>query len=306
MGNVLQFKQKPAREQDSAAKGFALLHRKITDVPFYKTDSEAVHMWLHVILMANYAPKTVMTQLGEISIGRGQFITGRTSLVTETGIKSDRVKYLLNKFVKLGMIHMESTKFFTKITVIKYDDYQLNLVPTECQQNANVKSGIARCSEEVVPAECQQSATTNEVLNISITNVIDCDSAGADTPSQQEVIQQTNPAKKKSSLSCEDVVSVYHDILPEAKGVRALTDRRRNMIRTFWAKASKITRQLDGQPFTLESWKSYLTYVATNCRWMLEDRQDNRSGKTWHKKGLDYFLNDEVYLQVREGGKDDR
>ena len=67
-----------------------------------------------------------------------------------------------------------------------------------------------------------------------------------------------------------------------------------------------MTRQLDGVPFTLESWRQYLTYIAENCRWMLEDRQDQRSGRVWHRKGLEYFLNDETYLLVREGAKDDR
>ncbi|EHS0091674.1 DNA replication protein, partial [Escherichia coli] len=33
----------------SSGKGYALLHRKIMDVPFYK-DAEAAHLWVHLIL----------------------------------------------------------------------------------------------------------------------------------------------------------------------------------------------------------------------------------------------------------------
>ncbi len=40
-------------------------------------------------------------------------------------------------------------------------------------------------------------------------------------------------------------------VLPEAQGIRVLTDKRRNLIRSFWQKANKITRQLDGHSFTL-------------------------------------------------------
>jgi hypothetical protein len=49
-------------------------------------------------------------------------------------------------------------------------------------------------------------------------------------------------------------------------GIRILTDKRRNQIRTFWQKAGKITRELDGHAFTLADWESYLSYISSNCR----------------------------------------
>jgi len=286
--------RRPQESPNIGGKGYALLHRKITELPFYRNDSEAVHLWIHIILSANYAPTVVPTEFGDMLLRRGEFITGRNKLELETGVDCNRIKYLLNKFEKMGMISRITTKKFTRLFVVKYDDYQPNFVPTECQQNAIANPETPRASVEVVPSECQQSTTANELNNNSITNVIE-------SPS---VIVKAE--KKKPSFSCEDVVSAYHEILPEAKGIRALSDKRRNLIRTFWTKASKITRQLDSEPFTLDSWKAYLKYISTNCRWMLEDRPDSRSGKTWQKKGLEYFLNDETYLQVREGDKDDR
>lgn len=139
----------------------------------------------------------------------------------------------------------------------------------------------------------------------STPNGIECASAHQDEQESPKanVSQQDS---KAPALSCEAVLAVYHEVLPEAKGVRLLSDKRRNQIRTFWKKASKMTRQLDGTPFTLDSWHQYLTYISENCRWMLEDRQDPRSGRVWHRKGLEYFLSDETYLLVREGAKDDR
>jgi len=286
--------RRPQESPNIGGKGYALLHRKITELPFYRNDSEAVHLWIHIILSANYAPTVVPTEFGDMLLRRGEFITGRNKLELETGVDCNRIKYLLNKFEKMGMISRITTKKFTRLFVVKYDDYQPNFVPTECQQNAIENPDTPMASAEVVPSECQQSTTANELNNNSITNVIE-------SPS---VIVKAE--KKKPSFSCEDVVSAYHEILPEAKGIRALSDKRRNLIRTFWTKASKITRQLDSEPFTLDSWKAYLKYISTNCRWMLEDRPDSRSGKTWQKKGLEYFLNDETYLQVREGDKDYR
>lgn len=278
---------------EAAGKGFALLHRKIKDLPFYK-DSEATHLWVHIILTANYEPTVVTTEFGDILLRRGEFITGRSKLELDTGISESRIKYLLNKFEKLGMISRESTKKFTRIFVVKYDDYQLKTVPTECQQSANANPGAPTARSNVVPTECQQSATENELNNNSLGKPNE--SASASEKSE----------KQKPAISCQDVIDAYHEILPEAKSVRALTEKRRSSIKTFWRKAGVVTRQLDGHGFTMEDWRKYLGYVRDNCRWMFEERQNQQRGTVWHKKGFDFLLNDNVYLKVREGDHDDR
>ncbi len=61
----------------SSGKGYALLHRKIMDVPFYK-DAEAAHLWVHLILKAKHTPEYVMTDAGEILVGRGSYLAVET------------------------------------------------------------------------------------------------------------------------------------------------------------------------------------------------------------------------------------
>ena len=275
MGNVSNLAE--AREarrlhqpRTQGGKGFALLHRKIMDVPFYK-DAEASHLWVHLILKAKHAPETVLTDLGEMLVSRGQLLSGRNALSFETGLKADRVQYLLRKFQKLGMVSWVSHGKFSVFTIVKYDDYQSNYVP----------------------ADYQQITTDKEVINNSLTNV------------RESASVTENQDKKKSSLSCEQVVEVYHRVLPEAQGIRVLTDKRRNLIRSFWKKAGAANRQLGGAGFTLADWEAYLNYIATNCRWMLENRPDNRTGRTWRRKSLEYFLNVDVYVKTREGACDD-
>lgn len=278
--------------RQNSGKGFALLHRKIMDVPFYK-DAEAAHLWVHLILKAKHAPEVVLTDLGEKVVGRGQLLSGRNSLAFETGLKSDRVQYLLRKFNKLGMVSWISHGKFSVFTIVKYDDYQSNFVPAGYQQITSAKSEAAMAVEELVPAGYQQITTDKEVNNISSTNVEESASASEKTE------------QKKPSLSCEQIVDVYHQVLPEAQSIRILTDKRRNLIRTFWQKAGKVTQQLDGHKFTLSDWESYLSYIANNCRWMLENRPDQRTGRTWRRKSLEYFLNVDVYAKTREGACDD-
>ncbi|HHM1061657.1 TPA: DNA replication protein, partial [Klebsiella pneumoniae] len=138
-----------------SGQGLVFLHRKVRELPFYKTDSEAVHLWIHLIMEVNSADGMVTTELGEYPVSRGQVITGRHTLSKDTGIAPDRVKYLLNKFAKMGMITTLANKKFTLLTVTKYDDYQQFFVPTECQQSANANPVTTLRTGEVVPTECQ-------------------------------------------------------------------------------------------------------------------------------------------------------
>ncbi|HGV6989716.1 TPA: DNA replication protein [Escherichia coli] len=278
----------------SSGKGYALLHRKIMDVPFYK-DAEAAHLWVHLILKAKHTPEYVMTDAGEILVGRGKLLGARNSLAFETGLKPDRVQYLLRKFKKLGMIDWVSHGKFSVFSVEKYDDYQSNFVPADYQQITTSKPAIPMPVSNTVPADYQQITTDKEYNNI-ISNTDVLESATADKKSD----------KKKPSVSCQDVVDAYHEILPEAPRIRALNDKRKNQIRTFWRKAGVITRQLDGHGFTMQDWRNYLSYVGENCRWMFEERPNHQRGTIWHKKGFDFLLNDNTYLKVREGEHDDR
>lgn len=278
----------------SSGKGYALLHRKIMDVPFYK-DAEAAHLWVHLILKTKHTPEYVMTDAGEILVGRGKLLGGRNSLAFETGLKPDRVQYLLRKFKKLGMIDWVSHGKFSVFSVEKYDDYQSNFVPADYQQITTSKPAIPMPVSNTVPADYQQITTDKEYNNI-ISNTDVLESTAADKKSD----------KKKPSVSCQDVVDAYHEILPEAPKIRALNDKRKNQIRTFWRKAGVITRQLDGHGFTMQDWRNYLSYVGENCRWMFEERPNHQRGTIWHKKGFDFLLNDNTYLKVREGEHDDR
>lgn len=300
MSNVLAFRQPDTARPEATGKGFALMHRKIMELPFYRTDSEAVHLWVHFILTANHAPAIVSTELGDVMVRRGEFMTGRNKLELATGITGNRIKYLIGKFEKLGMITKSTTKKFSLIYVTKYDEYQPNLVPTDYQQSAIANPLIPSSGSEVVPTDYQQSATNNEFKDLLISKDIKCATGG-------ENLETEKPTDAKQKISCEEVWQCLKDELPEARSWRVMDDDRRNLIRRFWAKANKIARQMDGgQPLTIQGFREYLQYIRENCRWMLEDRPDNRSGKTWRRMKFDSFLSEKLYRDVREGDKDDR
>lgn len=284
---------------EAAGKGFALMHRQFMDSKLYK-DSQAVHLWLHCIMKANYEAKEVNTDIGSMVVGRGQFITGRPTLVTETGISDNKVKSLLDTFARMGMITRESFgRNFTRITVTKYDDFQSNFNPTEIQEKSNGKPHDSRLGAGVNPTEIQRKSITKELNNNSLGKPNECATGDENTE-----LEKPTPVMQR--LSCDEVWQCLKDELPEARGWKTLTDDRRNLIRNFWGKANKIARSLDGKPLDIAGFRGYLKYISDNCRWMLEDRPDQKTGKTWRRMKFDSFLSPKLYVEVREGDKDDR
>ncbi|HGM4958892.1 TPA: hypothetical protein ACKPZ6_002432 [Serratia liquefaciens] len=86
------------------------------------------------------------------------------------------------------------------------------------------------------------------------------------------------------------VLEAFHTTLPELPVVLKMTDGRRKGLRKLW-------KDYD---LTTEKWGAYLRYIAKKCRWMLEDRPDSHTGKTWRKKDFDYLITEACYLSVKE------
>ncbi|MFP2377781.1 DNA replication protein [Enterobacter ludwigii] len=280
----------------SVGKGYALLHRKIMDVPFYK-DPEAAHLWVHLLLRANYEPKTVQTDIGDIFCDRGEFITGRNSLASETGLSADRVKSLLRKYTNLGMISTRSNNRFTILKVVKYDEYQTNYCPAGVQPVSSANPVIPIDAEEACPASVQPVSTDNKYLNNNL----------LPKGSKYVAVSDENLSGKAQRLSCEEVWQALKECVPDARGWNALTPKRRTLIQKFWREVKPIAKQLgDTEPFGMQAFRQYLEYIHVSCRWMFESRADQKTGKTWQKRNYEFILNSELYAQVREGERDDR
>lgn len=156
---------------EATGKGFALIHRQFMDSRLYK-DSQAVHLWIHLILKVNSAPALLNTDIGDIAVGRGQTLTSRPKLAQETGMSDDKIRALLRTFVGQGMIEsMSIQKKFSLITVLKYDEFQEKFCPTNVQGLSNAKPQPDRAEEDICPTNVQGLSINNK--HISNTNVLD-------------------------------------------------------------------------------------------------------------------------------------
>lgn len=258
-------------------KGFTLLHRKIQETEFYRKDSQAVHLWVHLIMSANYTDAAVKTEYGVIQLKRGQFITGRNTLAAETGIEPNRIQYLLKKFKKLGMIETASPGKFTVITISKYGEYQGEIVPEDSQNITRPKSGVARLPEVVVPEDSQKIPTANNINNKSLSN--DNDMSSDDDKSL---------VSKSKSIPYQAVLDAYNeavgDRLPNAEKLNA---KRRTDIKRLLGELKEPTVEAASNYFHAFMSAAGMFYFG-----------DNNRG--W-RASLDYLLRSDTLTKTREG-----
>lgn len=175
LNNVYRFpgrapEERPVKPEQSG-KGFALIHRQFMDSRLYR-DSQAVHLWLHLILKANHTDEEVNTDIGMMIVRRGQMITGRPTLVSETFIPDNKVKSLLRTFESKGMINIESKgRKFSLISIVKYDDFQSQNCPTDVQRMSNANTSENAPLIDVCPKNVQRlSINNNNILNTNVFN----------------------------------------------------------------------------------------------------------------------------------------
>ena len=87
--------------------GWISLHRKIQDSVIY-SDSQAVHLWIHLLLKANHQDKEFLFNGSVQTVKRGQLLTGRKALSSETGINESKIQRLLKTFEMCHMIEQQA------------------------------------------------------------------------------------------------------------------------------------------------------------------------------------------------------
>ncbi len=99
------------------------LYRKFIKNPIFK-DSPSVHLWVYLLLKANHKPNRFLFNKKEITVKRGQLISGRKQISKETGISEWKVRERLKALEGLGMTASKTTNKFRVITICNYNEYQ--------------------------------------------------------------------------------------------------------------------------------------------------------------------------------------
>lgn len=102
--------------------GFITLDKRIMEWEWYKhSNSNVLKLFIHLILKANF---TNGKFLGIHDVKRGQLITSHNSLSGETGMTRHQIRICIEHLVNTGEIIHEANNKFSKITIVKYNEYQ--------------------------------------------------------------------------------------------------------------------------------------------------------------------------------------
>jgi hypothetical protein len=104
-------------------QGYIKLFRKFSETSFYK-DAHAVQLAIHLLLKANHAEQKMIFDDEEITIKRGQTVTGRFTLSGETGMNPSMVYRKLQTLKKVCFLDIKANNRYSLITIIKYGQYQ--------------------------------------------------------------------------------------------------------------------------------------------------------------------------------------
>ena len=233
--------------------GFIILHRKIKETAIY-SDSQAVHLWIHLLLKANHKSNQFVQNGKLITVNRGQLVTGRKKLSAETGVSESKIQRLLKLFEDMQMIEQLANSRNRLITVVNYDSHQSG----EQQMNS------PRTTDE-------QPANTNNNDNNDNNALVTSTSDDYEKPEIEKI-----PYQK--------IIDIYHEQCPELTRVMKLTETRKKQIKARW-------NDSDYDCKTSRFWTQFFTVV--NQSDFLNGRVDGRGWKAdfeWLTK-LTNFVN---------------
>ena len=129
-------------------------------------------------------------------------------------------------------------------------------------------------------------------------NVMTChDMSGDVTPEENRIEEKrtdkktttTSPAKAGNRPPVQEIVDLYHEILPNNPRVVKITDARRSLIKQRWQTDLK----------TLDNWRNYFEHVSQS--YFLTGRVNPQPGKPVFFADLEWLIRPSNLVKVAEG-----
>lgn len=153
-------------------KGWVKLHRKLTDKAFYSKDSEKVHLWIHLLLMANHEGREEMFAGKPIVCAPGQFTTGRKQISEATGIEVNKVERTLTYFEKTEQqIEQQKSSTNRLISILNWSEYQSTEQQSEQQVNNDRTTSEQRVNTLKEVKEVKEIKNNREYKNILLSKI---------------------------------------------------------------------------------------------------------------------------------------
>jgi hypothetical protein len=258
----------------------------------------------------SFALAAVLNQLvfwtGKSSQDDGWFYKTHEELASELrGVSEDQVQRVVSKLRKKylpGVIEVSTRKVNgTPKNHYRIDgDKLIALIFPPIVESAESRNGKREVTESITQNHGMENAEVQEQCRDSAESYLYTDQY---TDQNKQIIKPVGQLAEPADPQADDslkidyqaVLDVFHATLPTMPKVLKITDGRRKVLRKLW-------KDYD---LNQDKWGAYLRYIAKKCQWMLEDRPDTNSGKTWRKKDFDYLITENCYIKVKEFRADD-
>ena len=104
-------------------QGYIKLWRKFKETSFFKNPN-AAHLAVYLLLECNHEPKKFVFNGEEITIDRGQCLTGRVKIAFDTGMSEQNVRTSLDILKLTSFLTIKATNRFSIISIGNYGRYQ--------------------------------------------------------------------------------------------------------------------------------------------------------------------------------------
>ena len=202
-------------------EGWVKVHRKLIKSRVFRNEG-LLKVWLWCLLKANHKGKWVAITTGrgktEVWVDAGQFIFGRYKAALELSMNPSTVWKRIGKLKVLSQITLKSGTHYTVITIVNWNSYQ----------------GVFQKSDNQVTTKGQPSNTNKNDKN----------------DKEETTMSLQN---KKDGIPHDQILDLYHAILPELPKVRVFNKQRKAMLGARWQEDTKRQK--------LDWWKGYFEYV---------------------------------------------
>lgn len=105
-------------------EGWIKIHRKILENPIVCKDSETLSIWIYILLNATHKEIPALFKGKEITLQKGQLITGILSISKRLKINKDKIQRTLKCFEIDKQIEQQTSNQNRLITIVNWNEYQ--------------------------------------------------------------------------------------------------------------------------------------------------------------------------------------
>jgi hypothetical protein len=224
-------------------RGYIAIWRKIQDHRFYRERRvySKFEAWFDLLMEAQHReyPLQVILGMGVLIQNYGETLKSMRTWGIRWGWSRSKVKRFLNLLQNMNQIVYKNEPPTTRITILNYDKYDPKKIKGEPQSDQD------RAAPE------PQSNINNNDKNAK--NVIDTPN-GVSVPDKSETTGKvTILDHPPSRCPHQDIINLYHLILPELPHIQEWDEAAKGWLRARWR--SKPERQ------NLEWWQMYFEWV---------------------------------------------